>query len=125
MKELGQLEAAVMERLWSWERPVAVREVLEDLQRDRSIAYTTVMTVMDNLHRKGVLNRRLDGRAYRYEPVQTREEHTAALMGQVLAGSKDRTATLLHFVEKMSPAEVARLREALAKATPARQRSAR
>ena len=125
MKELGHLEAAVMERLWSWQRPVAVREVLEDLQRDRGIAYTTVMTVMDNLHRKGILTRQMDGRAYVYEPVQTREEHTAALMGQVLAGSKDRTATLLHFVEQMSPAEVARLREALAQSTPPQQRSSR
>src|SRR5680860_207295 len=96
MRQLGQLEAVVMDRLWSWGRPSAVREVLEDLQRERSIAYTTVMTVMDNLQRKGLLRRELDGRAFRYEPVQTREEHTATLMGQVLDGSGDRTAALLH-----------------------------
>lgn len=125
MKQLGQLETVVMDRLWAWGRPCAVREVLEDLQRERSIAYTTVMTVMDNLQRKGLLKRVLDGRAYRYEPVQTREEHTATLMGQVLDGSGDRTATLLRFVEQMPAAEAARLREALAEATPPRKRSAR
>jgi predicted transcriptional regulator len=102
-----------MERLWSWDRPVLVREVLEDLQRDRSIAYTTVMTVMDNLHRKGVLSRERQGRAYRYRPTRSREEHTAAVMEEVLASSNDPTATLMHFVGQMSKQEVARLRKAL------------
>lgn len=113
MRQLGQLEAVVMDRLWSWDRPVVVREVLEDLQRDRSIAYTTVMTVLDNLHRKGLVARNMDGRAYRYRSTLTREQHTAALMEQVLASAADRGAALLHFVEKMPPDEIARLREAL------------
>ena len=118
MRQLGQLEAAVMERLWSWGRPAAVREVLEDLQRDRDLAYTTVMSVMHNLHRKGFLTRDKDGRAHRYAPAVTREQHTAELMGQVLAGSSDRAATLLHFLEQMPAEEVARLREALDERTP-------
>jgi predicted transcriptional regulator len=101
-----------MDRLWSQDHPVAVREVLEDLQRTRTLAYTTVMTVMDNLHRKGVLTREKDGRAYLYRPAVTREQHTAAFMGEILAGS-DTTATLLHFLDQMPRAEVARLREAL------------
>ncbi len=113
MRQLGQLEAAIMERLWSYGRPVAVREVLEDLQRDRTIAYTTVMTVMDNLHRKGLLTREMAGRAYRYQPARTREQYNAAVMGEALAASSDRAATLLHFLEQMPPEEVARLREAL------------
>ena len=102
-----------MDRLWSWDRPVAVREVLEDLQQDRTIAYTTVMTVLDNLHRKGLVTREKDGRAYRYRSALTREQHTAMLMEQVLASTGDRGAALLHFVEKMPPDEIARLREAL------------
>ena len=102
-----------MERLWSWERPVVVREVLEDLQRDRTIAYTTVMTVLNNLHRKGFVVREKNGRAYRYRPTHSREEHTATVLEQVLAGSGDRGAALLHFVEKMPADEIARLREGL------------
>ena len=109
---LGKLEKLIMDRLWSRDHPVAVREVLEDLQRERTLAYTTVMTVMDNLHRKGVLTREKDGRAYLYRPAVTREQHTAAFMGDVLAGS-DTTVTLLHFLEQMPPADVARLRDAL------------
>jgi predicted transcriptional regulator len=118
VRALGQLEAVVMERLWSYGRPVPVREVLVDLQRERSIAYTTVMTVMDNLHRKGFVTREMNGRAYHYQPVQTREQHNAELMSQVLAGSSDRGTTLLHFLEQMPPEEVARLRAALAEQPP-------
>ena len=112
-RPLGTLEQSVMDRLWSWSKPVAVREVVEDLRRDRMLAYTTVMTVMDNLYRKGVLSREKVGRAYVYRPAVTREQFTAVLMGDVLAGSANTTATLLHFLEQMPPAEVASLREAL------------
>ena len=113
MLQLGRLEAAVMDRIWSWDRPVLVREVLEDLQRERDIAYTTVMTVMENLHRKDFLSRERDGRAYRYSAARTRAEHTAGLMEQVLASAGDRSATLLHFVEHISPDDLAGLRAAL------------
>lgn len=124
MRQLGQLEAVIMDRLWSYGRPVPVREVLEDLQRDRSIAYTTVMTVMDNLYRKGFLTREMAARAYRYQPVQTREQYNAGVMAEVLSASSDRSATLLHFLEQMAPDEVARLREALARG-PRRHKDAR
>lgn len=98
-----------MDRLWAWDRPALVREVLEDLQRDRKIAYTTVMTVMENLHRKGILSRERHGRAYRYTPERTREEHTAAMMEEVLATSADRSATLMHFVQNIDRSELAAL----------------
>jgi predicted transcriptional regulator len=113
VRQLGQLEAVVMERLWASEGPAAVRDVLEDLRKERAIAYTTVMTVLDNLHRKGMVTREKAGRAYRYRPAHTREQYTAALMEQVLAGSGDRGAALMHFVERMPPEEIRRLRHAL------------
>lgn len=113
MQHLGQLESQIMERLWSMDRAVSVRDVVEDLQQERRIAYTTVMTVLDNLHRKGLVSRAKDGRAYSYRPVRSREEHTAALMEEILHSSEDRGTTLLHFVGQMSPEEVARLRAVL------------
>ena len=51
MRQLGDLEAAVMDRIWRRNRPVLVRDILDDLNTDRTLAYTTVMTVMDKLHR--------------------------------------------------------------------------
>jgi predicted transcriptional regulator len=106
-----------MERLWSWEHPATVRDVLDDLNadpgRDRRLAYTTVLTVMDNLFRKDILSRELVGRAHRYTPSRSREEHAADLIATLLSDADDRTAPLLRFVERLTPAEVNRLRKAL------------
>lgn len=115
MRGFGDLEAAVMDRLWAWERPATVREVLEDLRRERDLAYTTVMTVLDNLHRKGWLTRELDGRAYRYSPVSTRQEYSAELMREALDRSGDSATTLLRFVDEMTAAEADAVRKALRK----------
>jgi len=123
VRRLGELEAAIMDRLWTWRRPATVREVLDDLRQTRPIAYTTVMTVMDTLHRKELLRRERDGRAYRYEAVLSREEHSAQLMQAVLADSTDRTATLVSFIEQMNPAEATKLREALDDAVARRKKS--
>lgn len=114
MKRLGLLEAAVMHRLWEWDRPASVREVLEDLRRERAIAYTTVMTVLDNLHGKGFVARHKQGRAYVYTAAMSRDAHTADLLDQVLNQSADRSATLLHFLGQLSRDELADLRAALA-----------
>ncbi|MBL7495138.1 BlaI/MecI/CopY family transcriptional regulator [Frankia sp. CNm7] len=117
MHGLGALEAAVMDLLWSASEPRTVRAVVDELQQRRQIAYTTVMTVMDNLHRKGWLRRELVGRAYLYEPVRSQEEHSAELMGEALAHSLDPATTLIHFVERISPGEARLLRTALTRAT--------
>ncbi|MHB1929521.1 MAG: BlaI/MecI/CopY family transcriptional regulator [Acidimicrobiales bacterium] len=113
LRPFGELESAVMDRLWSAERPLPVRDVLEQLQGERPLAYTTVMTVMDNLHRKGWLTREMAGRAYLYRPAASREAYAAGLMSQAFNQADDPTATLIHFIEAMSPDEAAALRRAL------------
>jgi predicted transcriptional regulator len=112
MRRFGELEAAIMQRMWD-RRSGTVRELLDDLRQSRDIAYTTVMTVMDNLHRKGWLSRELQGRAYRYSVVATREEYVALAMRSALDGSGDPALALQHFVGHISPAEAAALRRAL------------
>ncbi|MFF2026179.1 BlaI/MecI/CopY family transcriptional regulator [Streptomyces sp. NPDC058171] len=111
-RPLGELEDAVMTRVWQWNRPVTVREVLEDLQRERTIAYTTVMTVLDNLHQKGWVRREAEGRAYRYEAVSTRAAYSAALMNEAWSQSDNPAAALVAFFGMMSPEQ----REALSDA---------
>jgi len=113
VRGLGELEAEIMDRLWTWGRPATVREVVDDINQHRPVAYTTVMTVADILHGKGLLRRAKQGRAWLYEPVRTREEYTAAVLQNVLDLSKDRPAALAHFVHRMSEDEVAALRAAL------------
>ena len=115
MKQMGQLETVVMHRLWDWDRPASVREVVDDLQRERKIAYTTVLTVLDNLHRKGLVHRQKQGRAYVYTAVMSQEDHTASLLEDVLAQTADRGAALLNFVEQLSSEEQVQVRTALAK----------
>jgi predicted transcriptional regulator len=110
---LGELEDAVMTRVWEWNRPVTVREVLEDLRQERSLAYTTVMTVMDNLHHKGWLRREAEGRAYRYEAVSTRAAYSAALMNEAWSASDNPAAALVAFFGMMSPEQREALRDAM------------
>lgn len=118
MRAFGDLEAVIMDRLWTWDRPATVREVVDDLQGYREIAYTTVMTVMDNLHRKGALNREKDGRAWRYVAVQSRDEHAAEVLYSVLDEAGDRGAALMRFVGRMRPTELDAVRRALAQRQP-------
>jgi predicted transcriptional regulator len=113
MRRFGELEAVIMERLWERGRPALVREILDDLRGDRDLAYTTVMTVMENLHRKGWLRRERDGRAWRYEPTGSRSGYTASLMNEALETSTDRRRALAHFALQMSPRDAAVLRDAL------------
>ena len=113
MRQFGELEAVIMDRLWEWGRPALVREVVDDLHGDRPLAYTTVMTVMENLYRKGWLRRERDGRAWRYEPTRSRSAYTAALMNDALGTSADRRTALAHFVLQMSPHDVTLLQQAL------------
>ncbi|WP_225848117.1 BlaI/MecI/CopY family transcriptional regulator [Streptomyces sp. HPF1205] len=112
-RPLGELEDAVMTRVWEWNRPVTVREVLEDLSQDRTIAYTTVMTVMDNLRQKGWLRRTEEGRAYRYEAVSTRAAYAAALMNEAWSASDNPAAALVHFFGMMSAEQREALRDAM------------
>ena len=117
MPALGDLETRVMRRVWARREPVTVRDVLGDLRRDRPIAYTTVMTVMDNLRKKGWLRREPDGRAYRYEPLISGEEYGAGLMRQALEASADRPAVLMHFIGERSAEEADALHEAYQRLT--------
>ncbi|MFB9659074.1 BlaI/MecI/CopY family transcriptional regulator [Glycomyces mayteni] len=113
MRRLGELEAAIMDVLWAAPGPATVRGVLEALDRDPEPAYTTVMTVLDNLHRKDIVTRERDGRAWAYRPALSREDFDAEAMASVLESSADRGATLLRFIGKIGPDELARLRAAM------------
>ena len=115
MRRFGELEAVIMEQLWEWGRPVLVREMVDALHDDRAPAYTTVMTVMENLHRKGWLERVKEGKAYRYRPSASREEYSARLMREALDAGGDTEAVLSHFVAQIDSGESEALRSVLRK----------
>jgi predicted transcriptional regulator len=68
---LGPLEQRVLDVLWARGRGARVRDLQPSFP---SIAYTTLMTTLDRLHRKGMLDRVADGRAFAYRPRLTRAE---------------------------------------------------
>lgn len=111
----GELEAVVIERIWDRAEKTTVREVFDGLAAQRDIAYTTVMSTMDNLHRKGWLERERVGKAYHYWPTLTREEYSAKLMREALGSGGRSELVLAHFVEQMSAEESEGLRSALRK----------
>jgi predicted transcriptional regulator len=109
---LGELERAVMGQLWAAPGPLTVREVHDRLERE--LAYTTVMTVLGRLAKKGVVRQERDGKAYRYAAASTREQLTASLMLDALGDvGDDRTAALVAFVDRVGPEEADALRAAL------------
>jgi len=117
VRGFGELEAVVMDRVWEHGGPVTVRELFDDLRRERPIAYTTVMSTMDNLHRKGWLARDKDGKAYRYTAVASRDEYSARLIREAMAEAGDTEAVLSHFVAAMDGDQSQVLREVLDKLT--------
>jgi predicted transcriptional regulator len=91
-----------MEALWRRAVGVTVRDLQPEFP---GAAYTTLMTTMDRLHRKGVLDRRKDGRAFVYTPVCPREEFESRLVTRALTPLLQGNAAqpiLSFFVEEVS-----------------------
>ena len=109
-----------MDRIWKREASAAtsVRDIYEEMAAERTIAYTTVMSTMDNLHTKGWLSRERDGKAYRYRPTLTREEHSARLMREALDGGGHPDLVLTHFIEQIGTEESESIRQALRRISP-------
>jgi BlaI family transcriptional regulator, penicillinase repressor len=99
--DLAPLELDCMNTLWPMGEGT-VREIRDSLAARRPRAYTTIMTIMDRLARKGVVERRKVGRAYTYRANVTADEARAQALGQVVenffGGSKEALLTQLNGV---------------------------
>ena len=89
MAAMGELEQAVMDILWNRPDPLSVRDVHELLAHERDLAYTTVMTVLDRLAKKGFVMRNLDGRAWLYRPATSRANQIASEMLDLMGRLSD------------------------------------
>jgi predicted transcriptional regulator len=115
-KALFDLEADVMEAVWGKPRPVLVREVQQVLERDRPLAYTTVMTTMDRLWKKGVLQRATQGKAYVYWASLSREEFHRQVAAQVLDSlmpevTEPLLASFVDYTAQSDPSHLDRLEQ--------------
>jgi predicted transcriptional regulator len=112
MASLGELERAVMDRLWAAAGPLSAADLRDGLA-DRGLALTTVHTVLTRLEHKGFI-RHDDERPRRFTARASREEHAAELMHEVLGQAGDRQAALARFVGSVSDDEAGLLRQLLA-----------
>jgi predicted transcriptional regulator len=124
---LGELEAGVLEVLWSAGEPRSVRDVHRALGVERELAYTTVLTVLDRLHDKRLVARRRAGKAFLYTPRLSREEFLGERAAQVLVESPDPPSrslvmAFLDSAERASPELGAELEALLAERRRRRQR---
>ena len=97
----GALELRVLEALWRRGKGT-VRDLCDDFP---AAAYTTLMTTMERLHKKGVLNREKSGRAFIYEPINSRAELESGLITraiQPLLSSDSARPVLSCFVDEVS-----------------------
>lgn len=107
---LHELEATIMDVVWS-RRLVsfAVSDVLAVLEKQRDIAYTTVMTTVVRLHRKGLLRRVRDGKRYLYSPKLSREQFLESTAREVLDGAVGAPRAMAMLAEKVSEASATEL----------------
>lgn len=108
----GELEQAIMHVLWDNPAGVTARQVLSAMP-DRSLALTTVMTVLGRLCRKGIAQRDELARPHLYRGTETREQHIADLMLDALGQTSDREAVLTRFLGSVSASDSEYLRNAL------------
>ncbi len=102
-RQLGPLEERLLEELWK-RQSATVRELL--IGCELNVAYTTVMTTLDRLYKKQLLDREAEGRAFRYTVRHTREEYQKAAadhaIRHVLAFNGTSSLPLSYFVEAIS-----------------------
>jgi BlaI family transcriptional regulator, penicillinase repressor len=109
---LTPLELEIMKVLWEV-GPAAVQTVQEHLAPDRKLAYNTVQTMLNVLHRKGKVRRELQGRAYVYEPVVSRAQAAGQAVGDLVSrmfgGSAESLVLSLVEARHLTPEKLAEL----------------
>ena len=110
--QLTPLELAIMNVLWD-NGPSNVQSVQENLEGSKKLAYTTVQTMLNVLHRKGKVRRRLRGRAYDYAPVLTREMASGTaireMIDRLFGGSVDGLLMSLIKNRQLDPKKLQKL----------------
>jgi BlaI family transcriptional regulator, penicillinase repressor len=111
MTGLGELERRVMDVLWvSMGMQLTGRQIADEVP-DR--AYTTVLTILERLRRKNLVERTTEGKVHRFAATASRETYMAELMVEALGSAQDRHAVLVRFAEVVTPEEAVILRQAL------------
>jgi len=113
-EQLTPLELEIMHVLWAT-GPVNVQTVQQHLERE--LAYTTVQTMLNILHRKGKVKRTLKDRAYFYRPAVSRSQvvgqHMSDIVDRLFGGSAESLVMSLVETKHLTPRKLARLQKLL------------
>jgi predicted transcriptional regulator len=117
-KVLGELEAEVMEIVWTSPDSVTARDIETRVGDRRDVQYITLVTVLNNLARKGVLSREKAGKAYKFRPVLTRDAFLQKITREVMAGIMGLGPELavnsfVDLLQDEAPEELSRLKRLL------------
>lgn len=109
----GELERLILAVLWASEEPLTVLEVRDSFDEPFP-ATTTVITVLERLRQKGLVDRDKSGTgSYKYTTTSDHNEHVADTMASALASSSDRSLALLNFTGQLSDEDKKILRRML------------
>ncbi len=100
---LGELEKDVMDLIWQESKPLTVRAIHDDLSKKRKLAYTTVMTIVSRLTEKGLLKRKVSGKAYLYQAAYSKDKFLTRVSRQIIQNfvSNFGEAAVAHFTEEI------------------------
>ena len=100
---LGALEKDIMEIVWK-RGEACVKDILDSFPADREISYSTIITVTNRMTKKGLLNKRKQGKAYFYKPTYSREQFLEVISKKVVEGVSEFSfqSAIAHFVDYMS-----------------------
>jgi BlaI family penicillinase repressor len=111
-EQLTPLELEIMKVLWET-GPASVQAVQEKLTGERPLAYNTVQTMLNVLHRKGKVRREMLGRAFLYEPAVSRVQAASQAVGDLVQrmfdGSPESLVLSLVEARQLTPETLARL----------------
>ena len=111
-KTLGALEAQIMDVIWAGSEAMCVDDVRAELtRRGKDSAYTTIMTTLSRLHKKGLLARDMKGKAYYYTSRVSRKELGTTVTKDVIDGLLATFAepAMAYFVEALSDTDPRKL----------------
>jgi len=94
LDDLGELQRNVIELVWELGE-ATVRQVRDEIRRKKKLAYTTVLTAMQNLEKSGWLKHRSEGKTYVYMPTRTREEAGGRSLKKFMDSIYDGNALLM------------------------------
>lgn len=113
-RQQGELESLILNVLWSAKESLTSHEILEKANKNSELALTTILTVLSRLEDKGLVVRKPgEGRAFLFTAAQSREQHTADMMLQLVSNESNPALAFSHFTDGLTAAQLKALRKSL------------